>query len=91
MLGWLIGQARAKLALGTQISINLINAAATALLVLVFDFGIAGAAIAAVIAEAAGFLLGVLIARRLFHGQAAISRATLIDRTETDAVAGGQS
>ena len=33
------------------------------LLVLVLDFGIAGAAIAAVIAEAAGLLLGVLIAR----------------------------
>ena len=29
------------------------------LLVLVFDFGIAGAAIAAVIAEAAGLLLGI--------------------------------
>ena len=54
MLGWLIGQARARLALGMQIAINLINMAATMLLVLVFDFGIAGAAIAAVIAEAAG-------------------------------------
>ena len=48
VLGWLIGQARAKLALAVQIAINLINMAATALLVLVFDFGIAGAAIAAV-------------------------------------------
>src|SRR3982074_976122 len=57
VLGWLIGQARAKLALGTQISINVINMAATMLLVLVFDFGIAGAAIAAVIAEAAGLVL----------------------------------
>ncbi|MBR1213153.1 MATE family efflux transporter [Bradyrhizobium sp. JYMT SZCCT0180] len=82
MLGWLIGQARAKLALGTQITINLINAAATALLVLVLDFGIAGAAIAAVIAEAAGLLLGILIARRLSRGQPAILRATLFDRTK---------
>jgi MATE family multidrug resistance protein len=63
VLGWLIGQARAKLALGMQISINLINVAATVVLVLVFDFGIAGAAIAALIAEAAGLLLGLLIAR----------------------------
>jgi MATE family multidrug resistance protein len=47
VLGWLIGQARAKLALAVQIAINLINAAATVLLVLVFDAGIAGAAIAA--------------------------------------------
>ena len=35
VLGWLIGQARAKLALAVQIAINLINAAATVLLVLV--------------------------------------------------------
>ena len=82
VLGWLIGQARARLALGTQITINLINVAATILLVLVFDFGIAGAAIAAVIAEAAGLLLGVLVAHRLSRGQSAISRATLFDRTK---------
>ena len=80
MLGWLIGQARAKLALGMQISINLINVAATVVLVLVFDFGIAGAAIAALIAEAAGLLLGLLIARHLSQGQFAASRALLFDR-----------
>ena len=82
VLGWLIGQARARLALGTQITINLINAAATALLVLVLDFGIAGAAIAAVIAEAAGLLLGVLIAGRLTHWKLAIAGATLFDRAK---------
>jgi len=80
VLGWLIGQARAKLALGMQISINLINVAATVVLVLVFDFGIAGAAIAALIAEAAGLLLGLLIARHLSKGQFAASRALLFDR-----------
>ena len=53
VLGWLIGQARAKLALGVQIAINLINMAATVALVLMLDAGIAGAAIAAVLAEAA--------------------------------------
>jgi len=82
MLGWLVGQARARLALGTQITINLTNVAATVLLVLVFDLGIAGAAIAAVIAEAAGLLLGILIAQHLSRGQAAISRATLFDRAK---------
>ncbi len=79
VLGWLIGQARARLALGTQITINLINAATTVLLVLVFDFGIAGAAIAALIAEATGLLLGVVIARRL-QGSLTVPRATLFDR-----------
>ncbi|MEH2514596.1 MATE family multidrug resistance protein [Bradyrhizobium sp. AZCC 1610] len=82
VLGWLIGQARAKLALGTQVTINLINMAATVLLVLVLDLGIAGAAIAALIAEAAGLALGGLIAHRLSQGQLAISSATLFDSTK---------
>ena len=82
VLGWLIGQARARLALGVQIAINLINVTATVLLVLVAHTGIAGAAIAAVIAEAAGLMLGVVIAWRLTRGQLAISRATLLDRAK---------
>ena len=52
------------------------------LLVLVFDFGIAGAAIAAVIAEAAGLVLGVLIARALRRGNSRSTRATLFDRAK---------
>jgi MATE family multidrug resistance protein len=82
VLGWLIGQARAKLALGVQIAINLINIAATVLLVLGAAAGIAGAAIAAVIAEAAGLALGLLIARRLGVGQPAVPRAALLDRAK---------
>ena len=82
VLGWLIGQARARLALGVQIAINLINVAATAVLVLVFDFGIAGAAIAAVIAEVIGLMLGVLIARGLSRGQPPVPRAALLDRAK---------
>src|SRR6202171_5959738 len=80
VLGWLIGQARARLALSVQIAINLINMAATALLMLVLDAGIAGAAIAAIAAEASGLMLGVLIARRLTRGQPAVPRAALLDR-----------
>ena len=68
--------------MAVQIAINLINVAATVLLVLVFDFGIAGAAIAAVIAEATGLVLGVLIARGLSRGQPAVPRAALLDRTK---------
>ncbi|HWI28026.1 MAG TPA: MATE family efflux transporter [Stellaceae bacterium] len=82
VLGWLIGQARARLALGVQMTINLVNMAATALLVLVLDAGIAGAAIAAVIAEATGLLLGMVIARRLAAGPLAVPRATLFDRAK---------
>jgi multidrug resistance protein, MATE family len=82
VLGWLIGQARARLALAVQIAINLINTAATVLLVLVLNTGIAGAAIAALVAEATGLMLGVLIARRLGRGQPAIARAALLDRAK---------
>src|SRR6476620_5235138 len=82
VLGWLIGQARARLALATQIAINLVNAGATALLVLVFDAGIAGAAIAAVIAEATGLVLGILIAYRLTGGRLDIASGTLFDRAK---------
>jgi multidrug resistance protein, MATE family len=82
VLGWLIGQARAKLALGVQMAINVINMAATVLLVLVFDAGIAGAAIAAVVAEAAGLAFGLVIARALNHGQPAVARATLFERAK---------
>ncbi|MDO9563143.1 MAG: MATE family efflux transporter [Bradyrhizobium sp.] len=82
VLGWLIGQARAKTALAVQIAINLTNVAATMLLVLVYDFGIAGAAIAALVAEATGLVLGFLIARRLSRGQPAVPRAALLDRAK---------
>src|SRR6478672_6909417 len=82
VLGWLIGQARAKLALGVQIAINLINMAATVLLVMVLNAGIAGAAMAAVIAEAAGVMLGIFIARHLNKGQSGIPRVALFDRAK---------
>ncbi len=80
VLGWLIGQARATLALSTQIAINVVNMAATILLVLVFNLGIAGAAIAAVIAETAGLLLGILIARHLTGGKLDLLPGTLFAR-----------
>ena len=82
VLGWLIGQARAALALSVQIAINVINMVATVLLVLVFDAGIAGAAIAAIIAEATGLAVGILIARHLAGGRLAVPRAALLDRTK---------
>jgi MATE family multidrug resistance protein len=82
VLGWLIGQARATLALSTQIAINVVNMAATMLLVLVFNLGIAGAAIAAVVAEAAGLLLGILIARHLTGGKLDIPPGMLFARAK---------
>ncbi len=80
VLGWLVGQARAGLALAVQIAINLVNMAATVALVLGLDAGIAGAAAAAVVAEAVGLVLGILIARRLTHEPLNVPRAALFDR-----------
>ena len=72
VLGWLVGIARAGTALVLQIAINVVNMTATVLLVLVLDFGIAGAALAAVLAEASGLVLGLgiawLLAGRRFDG-----------------------
>jgi MATE family, multidrug efflux pump len=80
VLGWLVGLARARLALAVQVAINLISMASTALLVLVLDFGIAGAAMAALIAEGCGLVLGILIAQRLLHGRLVVPTKRLFDR-----------
>ena len=82
VLGWLIGQAHAGLALSIQIAINLVNMALTLALVLGLDGGIAGAAAAAVVAEAVGLVLGILIARRLTHEPFNVPRAALFDRSK---------
>jgi MATE family, multidrug efflux pump len=80
VLGWLIGLARTGTALALQIAVNLLNMAATALLVLGFDFGVAGAAFAAVIAEAAGLGAGLIIALRLLGGRVGVAPAIVLDR-----------
>ncbi|MFB9268266.1 MATE family efflux transporter [Bradyrhizobium erythrophlei] len=80
ILGWLVGQARANLALALQIVINIINMIATVLLVQAYHTGIAGAAIAAVLAETAGFVAGIVVAWRIAQGGFAVPRATLFDR-----------
>jgi MATE family multidrug resistance protein len=82
ILGWLVGQARAGWALMLQIVINLINMAATILLVLVYDTGIAGAAIAALLAETVGVALGLVVCRRFAKGGFSVPRVRLFDSTK---------
>ncbi|WP_409191551.1 MATE family efflux transporter [Bradyrhizobium sp. RDM4] len=82
ILGWLVGQARPNPALLLQILVNLINMVATILLVLVYDFGIAGAAIAALLSEMTGFALGMIVCRRYARSGFAVPRATLFDRAK---------
>jgi len=68
ILGWLVGLARATSALFLQIAINLVNVAVTALLVLSLDFGVAGAAIGALVAEGFGSVTGIVMALRIVRG-----------------------
>jgi MATE family multidrug resistance protein len=82
VLGWLIGQARAGLALAVQIAINIVNMAATVALVLGLDAGIAGAAVAAVVAEAVGLVVGIAIARGITHHPLKVPREALLDRAK---------
>ncbi|UGV24761.1 MATE family efflux transporter [Rhodopseudomonas boonkerdii] len=79
MVGWLVGQARAGLALAVQIVINVVSMATTLLLVLVFDMGIPGAALAAIVAEGTGFVLGVAIAWRITGGKLTMPWSVLLE------------
>ena len=83
LLGWLIGQARTGWALMIQIAINLINIASTMLLVMGLKQGVAGAAYAAIIAEACGLVFGLTLAWRML-GRAGfrVPRAVLLERTK---------
>ena len=80
LLGWLVGIARAGTALALQIVINTVNMAMTVLLVLVLDYGIAGAAAAAVTAEVVGLAAGLGIAWLLLGRRIGVDPAVIIER-----------
>ncbi len=80
LLGWLVGQARTGIALALQIVINVTNMAATAWLVLGLRMGLEGAAIAAILAEGAGFVAGALVAWRMLGGHLSVAAHVLFDR-----------
>jgi multidrug resistance protein, MATE family len=80
VLGWLIGTARTDVALGLQIAINLVNMAATIVLVLALDLGVAGAALGTLIAEAFGLAAGLTIFRLLGRYAPPLPRGVVLDR-----------
>jgi MATE family multidrug resistance protein len=80
LLGWLVGIAHAGTALALQIVINVTNIAATILLVLVLDYGIVGAALAAVVAEAVGLVVGLAIAWLRLGRRLETSAAVVLQR-----------
>src|SRR5215468_10245341 len=80
LVGWLVGTARASIALALQIAINSFNIALTVLLVIWLDFGIRGAALAALLAEATGFALGLVVAWRLLGRRFETRAAIVLER-----------
>jgi multidrug resistance protein, MATE family len=63
ILGWFFGQGRTVITLITQLVLNVSNMALSALLVLHFNFGVAGVGIAVVAAEYLGAALGLFFVR----------------------------
>jgi multidrug resistance protein, MATE family len=82
LVGWLVGTARASVALALQITINTLNIALTLALVLWLGFGIKGAALAAVLAEASGFAIGLVVAWRLLDRSFETSAAVVLARAQ---------
>jgi multidrug resistance protein, MATE family len=80
ILGSTLGRCRTDLGLILQVAINLANIALTATLVLVFEYGVAGAAIGTGIAEAMGVGLGILVLRRLGSNPFDVKASEVLNR-----------
>lgn len=80
LVGWLTGIGRTGHALALQVAISLVNMAATVLLVLGLDWGVAGSATGTLLAEVLGALAGVLLCARLLKFRLAVPQAVLFDR-----------
>jgi multidrug resistance protein, MATE family len=80
ILGSTLGRGRTDLGLILQVAINLANIALTATLVLVFEYGVAGAAIGTGIAEAMGVALGILVLRRLGSNPFDVKASEVLNR-----------
>ncbi len=80
ILGWLTGQGRTGRALALQAGMNALNMGLSAYLVLWAGFGVAGAALGALVAETIGALVGLLLCARLVGFSFTVRRAALLDR-----------
>jgi len=80
ILGWFIGQGRTKVALITQLALNVTNMVLSVIFVLHFDMGIAGVGLAVLIAEYAAAGLGLLmVVWRLRELQQPFDRALVLN------------
>ncbi|WP_117234813.1 MATE family efflux transporter [Vibrio maerlii] len=67
LIGWLMGQAKAKETLYTQVFGNVLNIVLDVIFVLYLDLGIAGVAYATLIAQISTFVIGALLVVRTCH------------------------
>ncbi|CAH0526083.1 MATE family efflux transporter [Vibrio hippocampi] len=84
LIGWLMGQAKAKETLFTQVFGNVLNIVLDIIFVLYFDWGIAGVAYATLIAQISTFAIGAFLVLRTcqfslfdYLGTASMSKADL--------------
>lgn len=61
LIGWLMGQAKAKETLFTQVFGNVLNIVLDVIFVVYFDMGIAGVAYASLIAQVVTFAIGMVL------------------------------
>lgn len=80
ILGWLLGLARARTGLLLQLVLSLVNIAGSLLLVLVFDFAIAGVAAASVAAEIVVFAISCGLVARAVRAGARPTLAAVFER-----------
>lgn len=81
ILGSTLGRGRTDLGLLLQVGINLVNIALTLAFVMGLDLGVAGAALATVIAEAFGVALGFVVLGRLGSHPFRVPWAEIRDRS----------
>ena len=77
LTGWLVGMQNTRVPMWVSIAQNIINIAASALLVFAFHMGIAGVAIGTLVAQWAGFVMSLLSLRSSYAQEwhTALSRA----------------
>lgn len=74
--GWLVGMQNTRLPMVIAIGQNIVNIATSLVLVLVFDLGIVGVAIGTLVAQWVGFLVALVLAKRLRTNKASETSRT---------------
>src|SRR5690606_12304740 len=76
--GYLLGRQRVMVSLALQVALNVVNLIATLILVLIFDWGVAGIGAGTALAEWTAFIAGLLIVRP-FRANPALLWQDLLD------------